>query len=124
MHDDGPPGRAPMRADLRDGASPGSHADERRPHRGGEPGEPFTQTVDGRLGIVRPRGHLTADTGALLTETVEALHRSGHPRIRLDLGGLLSADDAGLDTLCALQRWVTSRGRSLVLLGRVERASA
>ena len=122
MPEDCQPGPAPLRDQLRHDAS--SRSDVRDPRGTGATREPFAQTVDGRLGIVRPRGQLTAETGALLQETVEALHRSGHTRVRLDLGGLVGADDAGLDSLCALQRWVTARGRSLVLIGRVEQASA
>ncbi|SFF47377.1 STAS domain-containing protein [Blastococcus tunisiensis] len=87
------------------------------------PHAPFTQVVDGRLGIVRPHGLLTADTGALLRETVQALHRSGHTRVCLDLTGLHDADDAGLDMLCALRRSGTVRGRSLVLLAPEQQLS-
>lgn len=119
MPENCPPAPAPPRDHVHHGAAPSPEPGPRRSPRTADPTVPFTQTVDGRLGTVRPRGHLTAETGALLRETVEALHRSGHTRVRLDLGGLVSADDAGLDALSSLQRWVTARGRSLVLVGRL-----
>lgn len=95
---------------------------ENSPSRSSASGTPATQIVDGLRGIVRLRGHLTAHSGALMLETIRALHGSGHARVRLDLGALEGADDAGLDALGALQRWADVRGHSLVLAGRTEPA--
>ncbi|TQN43074.1 STAS domain-containing protein [Blastococcus colisei] len=111
---------APLRDRMWHGAPRRPDAGARDRGRTAAASGPFTQTVDGRLGIVRPGGRLTAQAGELLRETVEALHGSGHTRVRLDLGGLDGADDGGLDALCALQSSTAAPGRSLVVVRRVE----
>ncbi len=59
----------------------------RSPRPGASAGDSFTEEVNGRTGSIRARGDLNPRTAARLRGTVEALHRSGHARILLDLAG-------------------------------------
>lgn len=76
----------------------------------------FTEVVDSRAGVIRARGHLTAQAADLLTGAVLALHERGHQRVLLDLQGIQGAEDAGLLMLQHLQTGVIAQGRSLVVL--------
>lgn len=82
-----------------------------------EPGEvPFSEVVDARLGSIIARGHLTRQGADMLGGTVEALQRSGHRRIVVDLGGVRDADDAGLHAVRCLQDRISAAGGRLLLL--------
>ena len=76
----------------------------------------FTEVVDHRAGSIRARGRLTVQGADLLSGAVHALHRGGHRRVLLDLGGIQGADDAGLAMLRQLRASVASAGGTLVLL--------
>ena len=113
----------------------------RRTHRGGGPGpdtrgpsqqagdrapgsaagaasdSSFTEVIDSRLGSVRARGHLTPQAADMLHGTVEALRRSGHDRILLDLGGVQAVSDAGLHAIRSLQDRIDAAGGHLTVLG-------
>jgi anti-anti-sigma regulatory factor len=75
----------------------------------------LTETVDLRTGHIRARGHLTSLGADLLSGTADSLRGSGHSRVVLDLRGVLDADDAGLDILCALRRTFTEAGGQLLI---------
>jgi hypothetical protein len=70
----------------------------------------FTEVVDSRAGVIRARGHLTAQAADLLSGAVLALHEGGHRRVLLDLQGLQGAEAAGLSMLQHLQTVVTAEG--------------
>ena len=76
----------------------------------------FTEVVDSRTGSIQARGRLTVQGADLLSGAVHVLHRRGHRRVLLDLGGLRGADDAGLRMLQQLRASVASQGGTLVLL--------
>ncbi len=76
----------------------------------------FTEVVDSRAGVVRARGHLTAQAADLLSGAVLALHEGGHRRVLLDLAGVGGAEDAGLRLLEQLRSAMTAEGGSLVVL--------
>ena len=76
----------------------------------------FTEVVDNRAGVVRARGHLTAQAADLLSGAVLALHDGGHGRVLRDLGGVHGAEDAGLLLLRQLEAAMTAEGGRLVVL--------
>jgi len=76
----------------------------------------FTEVVDSRAGVVRARGHLTAQAADLLSGAVLALHQGGHRRVLLDLEGVQEAEDAGLLLLQRLRTVLCAEGGSLVVL--------
>jgi len=79
-------------------------------------GSSFTEIVDGRTGSIRARGHLTRQAADMLRGTVDALRRSGHTRIVLDLGGVQAVDDAGLHAVRSLQDRTHAAGGHLTVL--------
>lgn len=83
-------------------------------HHAGAPA--FSQVVDGRRGCVRAAGVLDRRTADQLRGTVDALRRSGHQRILVDLHGLHGADELGLRALHALGAAVDAEGGRLTVL--------
>ena len=79
-------------------------------------GAPFSQAVDGRRGCIHAQGDLDRRTADQLRGTVEALRRSGHRRILVDLQGLRSADELGVQALHTLRAVVEADGGRLTLL--------
>jgi anti-anti-sigma regulatory factor len=75
----------------------------------------MTEFIDSARGAVRVSGQITAQGADLLRGTVEALHRSGHVRVVLDLQDVLAADDAGLHVLRDVQRSLAADGGELLL---------
>jgi anti-anti-sigma regulatory factor len=84
------------------------------PLRGGSP--PFAEVVDCTRAVIRARGCLTVQSADLLRGTVEALRRSRHDRITLDLTALAVADQDALDLLQDLAAELAGRDVRLVLL--------
>ena len=84
-----------------------------RPHAGAPS---FSQVVDGRRGCVRVAGDLTRRTADQLRGTVEALRRSGHRRILVELRDVCAADELGLQALRTLRAVVDADGGRLTLL--------
>jgi anti-anti-sigma regulatory factor len=80
----------------------------------------FTERIDARLGAIRAQGHLTVRAADMVCGTVEALRRSGHGAVVVDLRGLSRADDEGLHTLHALEDRVREDGGRLTLLDAPE----
>ena len=80
-----------------------------------EDGAVFTERIDGRLGAIRAHGHLTVRAADMVRGTVEALRRSGHDTVLLDLREVRRADDDGLRALRSLQENVRSTGGRLTL---------
>ena len=76
----------------------------------------MTEVVDAHRGSVRVSGDLTVQGADLLRGTVECLRRGGHAVVLLDLGGVRTADSAGLRDLHALRRSVAEDGGELLLL--------
>jgi anti-anti-sigma regulatory factor len=76
----------------------------------------MSEVVDPRRGSVRVSGDLTVQGADLLRGTVESLRRSGHDVVLLDLGGVRTADSAGLRELHALERAVAADGGELLVL--------
>lgn len=76
----------------------------------------FTEVVDQRAGAIRAGGRLTEQGADLLRGAVLVLHRRGHDRVTLDLGGVQAVDAAGLRALRSLQAAVTAEGRELVVV--------
>lgn len=76
----------------------------------------FTEVVDARAGVVRGRGHLTAQAADLLSGAVRALHDGGHRRVLLDLKDVRGVEDAGLLLLQQLQAAMSTEGGNLVVL--------
>ena len=79
-------------------------------------GASFTETIDGRLGSIKARGHLTTRAADMVSGTVEVLRRSGHDRVVLDLAGVQQADDDGLRALHDLADGIREDGGRLTLL--------
>ncbi|WP_233492548.1 STAS domain-containing protein [Blastococcus sp. TF02A-30] len=75
----------------------------------------LSETVDLRFGVIRARGHLTAQGADLLRGTADSLRGSGHSRVVLDLGGVRAADASGLDVLRALRDDFAEDGGELVV---------
>lgn len=76
----------------------------------------FSEAIDRRTGSIRARGRLDGRAADMLGGTVEALYRGGCRRIVLDLGGVLAADDAGLDAIHSLERRIAADGGHVALL--------
>ena len=102
----------------RDGQQAGAHPDgTAAPGRSWPAGRSsFTEVIDRRTGTIRARGRLDRRAADMLRGTVEALHQGGCRRIVLDLGGVLSADHAGLDAVRSLAGRVTADGAGVSLL--------
>ena len=94
---------------------PDGPIDARRPAPATD-GSPFTEIIDGRTGSIHAQGPLTRQAADMLRGTVEALRRSGHTRIVLDLGGVQAVDDAGLHAVRSLQDRTHAAGGHLTVL--------
>lgn len=75
----------------------------------------LSETVDLRIGVIRASGHLTLQGADLLRGTADSLREGGHRRVVVDLGGVLGADDGGLDVLRSLRARYAEDGGELVL---------
>jgi anti-anti-sigma regulatory factor len=75
----------------------------------------LSETVDLRTGLIRARGHLTAQAADLLRGTADSLRGRGHARVVLDLRGVRNADDEGLAILRSLRRAFTLSGGELLI---------
>ena len=78
------------------------------PMQGGRPA--FSQAVDSRRGCVRVQGDLTSRTADQLRGTVDALRRGGLTGVIVDCRGLRSTDQAGLESMRAMQAAVDADG--------------
>lgn len=86
-------------------------------------GTVLTETVNGRTGLIRASGHLTAQGADLLAGTADQLRENGHSRVVLDLRDVEDADDTGLDILRDLRR-VFERAGSKLLIRYAPRSAA
>ena len=82
----------------------------------GQSGPAFSEVVDPRHRTIRAGGHLTVQGADLVRGTVLLLQRDHRGRVTLDLRGVRTADDAGLQDLENLRQAVTENGGELVLL--------
>jgi anti-anti-sigma regulatory factor len=76
---------------------------------------PRTEVVVPRVGPIRVSGHLTRQGADLVRGTVETARRTGSPVVVVDLAGVRTADDAGLDALHTLRDTLSGRGTRLLL---------
>ena len=76
----------------------------------------FTARIDGRTGAVRAQGHLTARAADMVRGTVEALQRSGHGNVVVDLREVSAVEADGLRVLDSLERSMQQEGGRLTLL--------
>ena len=76
----------------------------------------FTARIDGRSGAVRAEGHLTVRAADMVCGTVEALRRSGHGDVVVDLREVSAVDAGGLRVLESLERSLRDEGDRLTLL--------
>lgn len=76
----------------------------------------FTERIDGRLGAIHAQGHLDVRAADMVRGTVEALRRSGHDAVVVDLRGLSAADADGLHALHSLQDSIRDDGGRLTLV--------
>lgn len=76
----------------------------------------FRQAVDAHQGSIRVAGDLDHRTADQLRGTIEALQRSGHRRILVDLRDLRSADELGLQALHTLRAAVEADGGRLTFV--------
>ena len=82
----------------------------------GQGGATFSQVVDQRRRTIRAGGHLTVQGADVVRGAVLLLQRDRRGRVTLDLAGVRTADDAGLEDLESLRQAVTEDGGELVLL--------
>jgi anti-anti-sigma regulatory factor len=78
----------------------------------------LTETVNGRTGVIRLRGHLTVQGADLVRGTVEGLRRSGHASVLLDLHDLSQADPLARELLGAVQEELAADGSALRIVER------
>ena len=76
----------------------------------------FTERIDGRLGAIHAQGHLTVQAADMVRGTVEALRRSGHDAVVVDLRQVSAADEDGLHALHSLEDSVRDDGGRLTLV--------
>ncbi|MDK3257653.1 STAS domain-containing protein [Blastococcus capsensis] len=76
----------------------------------------FTERIDGRLGAIHAQGHLTVRAADMVCGTVEALRRSGHDAVVVDLREVSEADEDGLHALHSLAVSVRDDGGRLTLV--------
>lgn len=76
----------------------------------------FTERIDGRLGAIHAQGHLTVRAADMVCGTVEALRRSGHDAVVVDLREVSEADDDGLRALHSLEVSIRDDGGHLTLV--------
>lgn len=64
-----------------------------RPHAAGQVGSwTYTETIDDARAVIEVRGRVDRLAADLLRGTVEHLHRRGHPRITVALGGAVDVE--------------------------------
>ena len=85
---------------------------------------PFTERIDGRLGTIRAEGHLTARAADMVRGTVEALQRSGHYAVVVDLREVSAADEDALHALHSLEDSIRDDGGRLTLVNAPESRQA
>ncbi|MGY1780636.1 STAS domain-containing protein [Geodermatophilus sp. SYSU D01036] len=76
---------------------------------------PRTEVVVPRAGAIQVSGHLTTQGADLVRGTVETVRRTGSSAVVVDLAGVRTADDAGLDALHLLRDSLSTRGTRLLL---------
>ncbi|CCG03834.1 STAS domain-containing protein [Blastococcus saxobsidens] len=76
----------------------------------------FTERIDGRLGAIHAQGHLTVRAADMVRGTVEALRRSGHDTVVVDLQEVSAADEDGLHALRSLELSIRDDGGRLTLV--------
>ncbi|MCW2903378.1 MAG: anti-sigma factor antagonist [Streptosporangiaceae bacterium] len=76
----------------------------------------FVEAIDWPTATIRARGRLTEPAVDLLRGSAEALRRSGHATVTLDLRAVRSADGRARDALGAFVTGVRAQHRELVVL--------